>query len=107
MAEDRNQPSTHFQSLEGRLDYDTANPSEPTQGQSYYNTSTNRWYIYVGSYWRYAAFTTTTSTSTSTSTTSTSTSTTSTSTSTTSTSTSTTTTTSTSTSTSTSTTTTL
>lgn len=107
MSDDRNQPSTHYGAFGGKLQTATSNPSEPVQGQSYYNTSSNRWYIYVGGFWRYAAFTTTTSTSTSTSTTSTSTSTTSTSSSTSTTSTSTSTTTSTSTSTTTSTTTTL
>jgi len=73
-------------------------PSQPTTGDFYFETATNRMVVYNSNQWFYAQFTTTTSTSTST---------TSTSTSTTSTSSSSSTTTSTSSSTSTSTTTTL
>ena len=90
MADERNKTNTHFSSLESRFSETTTAPDNPEIGQFYYNTSTNRMYIYTVNGWRYAAFSTTTSTSTSTSTTSTSTSTTSTSTSTTSTSSSTT-----------------
>jgi hypothetical protein len=92
---------THFSKLVGKkqaLDETlNAQPTNPRQGDFYFDTRNNRMAVYNGGQWVYRAFTTTTSTSTSTTTTSTSTTTTSTSTSTTS-STSTTTTTSTTTS---------
>lgn len=85
-----NMAKTHYSSLESKIRHLTSSPTEATAGDMYYDTATNRLYVYNGSAWKYAGFTTTTSTSTSTTSTSTSTSTTSTSTSTTSTSTSTT-----------------
>lgn len=103
MAADRNKTSTHFSSFENKIQQATTAPSEPVTGDFYYDTSTNKLYVY-NSGWRSASFSTTTSTSTSTSTTSTSTSITTTSTSRTTTSTSRTTSTSISTSTSTTTT---
>jgi len=87
-------PATHFASLANKRRTGTADPSNPEEGDFYYNTSTNVMNIYVNDQWSTKTFT---STSTSTTTTSTSSSTssstsTSTSTSTTTTSTSTTTT---------------
>lgn len=85
-----NMAKTHYKSLQSKIRQLTTAPDEPVAGDMYYDTTLNRLYIYNGSAWKYAGFTTTTSTSTSTTSTSTSTSTTSTSTSTTSTSSSTT-----------------
>ena len=73
---------THFSSLTRALRTGTANPTDPKEGDIWYNTSTDVLSIYESGAWFTAQFTTTTSTSTSTTTTSTSTSTTTTSTST-------------------------
>lgn len=98
MADELNRPHSHISSFERGIQNLTTAPVEPLAGDTYYDTTQNKLFIYNGTAWKGASFSTTTSTSTST---------TSTSTSTTSTSTSLTTSTSTSSSTSTSTTTTL
>lgn len=79
MADETDNANTHFSDLEGRFDRQTTAPQEPVAGDFYFNSDDNKLYIYNGTNWRSAAFSTTTSTSSSTSTTSTSTSTTSTS----------------------------
>lgn len=72
---------THFSALIGRRRVLTSAPSDPRQGDEYYDSDTNRWYRYNGSTWKYLAFTTSTSTSTTSTSSSTTTTTTSTSTS--------------------------
>lgn len=85
--------STHFSKLMKKTVARTSGfPTDPFNGQEFFNTTDSAWYRYNGTSWVGVVLATTTSTSSSTTTTSTSTTTTSTSTSTTTTSTSTTTT---------------
>ncbi len=84
---------THFSGISGHRELGITFPSDPKEGQEYFDNTTNTHYIYANSQWWGRGFTTSTSSSTSSSTsTTTSTSSTTTSTSTTTTSTSTTTT---------------
>lgn len=71
---------TKFASLRGLTRILTASPSTPRNGDHYYDSVTDRYYVYIIDAWYYGSMTTTTSTSSSTTTTSTSTTTTSTST---------------------------
>ena len=66
---------THYQNLEAKIRILTSAPAEPVDGDTYYDSATNRLYIYNAdnAAWEYVGFTTTTSTSTSTTSTSTST----------------------------------
>lgn len=75
MADEIQKPSTHYSALEAKVLSRTAAPSEPLDGDTYYDTDDNKLCIYnatIGQ-WRCKSFSTTTSTSTSTTSTSTST----------------------------------
>ena len=75
------QPSTHITNITGRIRLATGAPSDPVNGDEYWDTNQKAWFRYSGNNWLGILFsstststTTSTSTSTSTSTTSTSTS---------------------------------
>ncbi len=73
MADDGNRAHTHISSFGSRIRGLTTAPIEPEAGDWYYDTAQNELFIYNGTAWKGASFTTTTSTSSSTTTTSTST----------------------------------
>lgn len=79
MADDIVRAHSHMSSFERGIINLTTAPTEPVTGEMYYDTAQNKLFIYNGTAWKSASFTTTTSTSTSTTSTSTSTTSTSTS----------------------------
>lgn len=73
MADEQTRTHTHFSSLIGNFRVLTTAPSEPIAGELYYDNTQNKLFIYNGTAWKSASFSTTTSSSTSTTSTSTST----------------------------------
>jgi len=58
-----------FEKLIGKVSVSSGAPSNPSEGQEFYDPDTNYWMRYSGGVWRGLAMSTTTSTSSSTSTT--------------------------------------
>lgn len=75
MSSEIDKPSTHYSNLESKILSQTTAPSEPLDGDTYYDTDDNKLCIYNSTIaqWRCKNFSTTTSSSTSTTSTSTST----------------------------------
>jgi hypothetical protein len=64
---------TRYQKFAGRVRITNSAPSQPVEGDEFFDNTTGRRHIYDGSYWRYVEYTTTSTTTSSSTTTSTST----------------------------------
>lgn len=51
MADERYSSNTHISNLKGKFRVETSNPTNPKQGDMYYNTLSNYLMYYTGSAW--------------------------------------------------------